>query len=156
MEASLRFPKLKLPLRMALLCALFGGLWILLSDQLLSLFLFQDAQQTAYQTVKGWFFILVSGILLYLVLRRELGGRKQAEEALRESEKRFRLIAQHAEDMIWTMNMELHLTYVSPAVERTLGYSAQEILASTPEQFLTPESYVLGLNVFREEAEKVQ
>jgi PAS domain S-box-containing protein len=156
MEVSLRIPKPELPLRTTLLYLMFGGLWILLSDQILSFYIFRDPQQAMYQMLKGWFFILVSGGLLYLILRRDLARRKRTEEALRESEKRFRLIAQHAEDMIWTMSMELQLTYVSPAVERTLGYSAQEILASTPEQFLTPESYALGLSVFREEAEKAQ
>jgi len=141
---------------MTLLYLLFGGLWILLSDQILSRFIFLDAQQTIYQTLKGWFFILVSGILLYILLLRDFAARKLADEALQESEERYRLIAQYAEDMIWTMNLNFQLTYISPAVAQALGYSTQEILASTPERFLTPESYAMGLNVFRAEVENAQ
>ena len=69
--------------------------------------------------------------------QEEVTARTRTDDALRESEERFRLIAQNAEDLIWTMNMEFQVTYVSPAVERALGCSAEEILTSTPEQFLT-------------------
>ncbi len=64
--------------------------------------------------------------------QEEIAARKRTEDALRESEERFRLIAQNAEDLIWTMNMDFQITYVSPGVERALGYSAQEILALSP------------------------
>jgi PAS domain S-box-containing protein len=71
--------KLELPLRTTLLYLLFGGLWILLSDQILSLLILHNAQQAIYQILKGWFFILVSGMLLYILLLRDLTRRKQAE-----------------------------------------------------------------------------
>lgn len=88
--------------------------------------------------------------------QEEIAARKQTEEALQESEERFRLITQYAEDMIWTMNMEFQLTYVSPAVERALGYTGNEILATDPKEFLTPESYEIGLKVFHEEVENAR
>jgi PAS domain S-box-containing protein len=74
--------KLALPLRTTLLYLLFGGLWILLSDQILSLFILHNAQQALYQTLKGWFFILVSSILLYTLLLRDLEKRQQAEKEI--------------------------------------------------------------------------
>ena len=82
--------KPELPLRATLLYLLFGSIWILLSDQVLSLFVFQDAQQAVYQTLKGWFFIIVSSILLYILLHKDFAERKRAQDALRESEERFR------------------------------------------------------------------
>jgi PAS domain S-box-containing protein len=78
----LRFPKLELPLRTTLLYLLFGGLWILLSDQILSLFGSNQAQHVIYQTLKGWFFILVSGSLLYILLRRDLVAHKREEQEI--------------------------------------------------------------------------
>ena len=143
-------------LRVTLLYAFFGGLWILLSDRLLAVFMTDIPALSMMQTYKGWAFVLCSALLIYSLLRRELKLREIAENECYKSEERYRLIAEHAEDMIWTMNMNLQLTYVSPSVERALGYSAQEILASTPEKFLTPDSYAAGVKIFNEEANRAQ
>lgn len=76
---------------------------------------------------------------------------KQAKQDFHESEKLFHLIAKHAEDIIWTTNLDLHLTYFSPSFERALGYTAEEIMDLAPKDFLTPESLADGLKVFSEE-----
>lgn len=73
-------PKLEPPLRIALLYLLFGGFWLLLSDQLLFLLGSRSAQITIFQNFKGWFFILVSGSLLYILLRRQHVRAKATEE----------------------------------------------------------------------------
>lgn len=95
--------------------------------------------------------IHIGGERYLLTTIQDLTERMLAEEALHASEERYRLIAQNAEDIIWTVNMELGLTYASPSLERILGYTAQEILEMRLEQFLTPESFALGMAVFQEE-----
>ena len=76
---------------------------------------------------------------------------KQAEEERWESEKRYRLLAENVTDIIWTMDMNLRYTYVSPSVERLVGFSVEEHMSKTPEETLTPASYELAMRVFQEE-----
>lgn len=66
--------------------------------------------------------------------------RKLSLEALRESEERHRLLADNAQDVIWTMDLNGRFTYVSPSVEKLRGYTASEAMQQTLEETLTPES----------------
>ena len=92
----------------------------------------------------------------YVSVNRDITERRQAEEKLRESQERYRLITQNAEDIIWTMDMQLQITYVSPSLERALGYTAAEIIQLPPEHLLIPDSFAAGLKAFYEEVGNAQ
>ncbi len=72
-------------------------------------------------------------------------------DALRESENKYRLIAENTADLISTLDMNLHFTYVGPATKRLRGFTAEEAMAQPLDQVLTPDSMRLALSVFEEE-----
>ncbi|MBP8911755.1 MAG: PAS domain S-box protein [Phycisphaerae bacterium] len=59
---------------------------------------------------------------------RDITERKQMEEALRQSERRFRQVAENAREWIWEVDADGVYTYASPVVEKILGYTVEEIL----------------------------
>ena len=78
-------------------------------------------------------------------LRNEVEERKASEAALRESELRYKLLAENVTDVIWTIDLGLRFTYVSPSVEKLLGYQAGNLLAQPVVNFLAPDSQNLVL-----------
>jgi two-component system, cell cycle sensor histidine kinase and response regulator CckA len=88
-----------------------------------------------------------------LDLETEIARRKQAEEKLRQSEGKYRLIAENAKDVIITTDMNLRLTYVSPSVEYLGTRTAEEVMAAPLVELLSPASFEVATKVFLEEME---
>ena len=82
-----------------------------------------------------------SGKVIGLIgLHTDITERKKAEDLLRQSEEKYRLLADHMKDQVWLMDMNMNIIYASPSVEKITGYSSDEIKKLKLEELLTPES----------------
>ena len=85
---------------------------------------------------------------------RDITERKQAEEALRESEKKFKNMVEVTSDWTWECDKEGLYVYASPRIKNLLGYEASEILGKTPFD-LMPEKEIARIgNFFKEKVAK--
>jgi len=72
-------------------------------------------------------------------IAQDITERKLAEDALQKSEKRFSDVADNALEWIWEVDTNGKYIYVSPAVERILGYKPKEILQKHFYDLFYPE-----------------
>ena len=88
------------PLRIALLYALFGGVWILFSDHLLSLLVADLSRLTVWSTVKGWVYVAVTAGLLYWLVARYADQMHRSEELLRERNEELTLTEEELQQQL--------------------------------------------------------
>ncbi len=117
-EASLLSPAL----RLALIYGFFGALWILVSDRLL-LYLVPDLQMVEQlQTYKGWFFIAVTSVLLWLLATRFLSQVRAAEEALHRLNRKLQAISNCNQTLLRATDEQSLLEQICRIVCEEAGY----------------------------------
>ncbi|MHB1000573.1 MAG: bifunctional diguanylate cyclase/phosphodiesterase [Armatimonadota bacterium] len=84
----------------------------------------------------------IDGIINHLVwIADDITERNRVESALLESEKRYRLMADSATDIIWISNLDLIFTFISPSATRMLGYTMDEISKISLFDIISQECY---------------
>jgi two-component system NtrC family sensor kinase len=81
-------------------------------------------------------------------IARDITERKKMEDLLKQSEERFRGIAERSFDAIGTLDLEGTITYVSPSVEKVLGYPANEVLGKSFLEYFPPVQHSDATQLF--------
>jgi len=69
-------------------------------------------------------------------LEQEINERKQAEEALRSSQKRYRDLFESISDFIYTYDLEGRYLSINPIAAKSMGYSPEEIIGQPLINFM--------------------
>jgi two-component system, cell cycle sensor histidine kinase and response regulator CckA len=94
---------------------LVGGLWIVVTDRVLGMMTSDPALLLQLQTVKGWVFVLASGLLIYALVRSSL-------KRLRHTEDLVKQVAEHTSASIWSYAAnDSEVLYLSPSSEAVWG-----------------------------------
>jgi PAS domain S-box-containing protein len=86
----------------------------------------------------------LDGQTVFQATVRDITEQKKTEKTLQTSERRLRLFAENISDVIWTMDFNGQFTYLSPSVERLLGYKWREGMRLTLGDIASPASTARG------------
>ena len=87
-------------------------------------------------------------IAIEIALYKNKMGKK-----LIQSEERFKFLAENMADIVWTLDLNFQTTYVSPSIEKVLGFTPAERKLQPLEKMVTPESLSQIAETFSQELE---
>ncbi len=101
----------------------------------------------------------LSRIATLNMMQDAIEAQKKAEkitEELSKSEAKYRLLSENAGDVIFTLDMDLKYTFVSPSVFNLRGYRPDEIIGNAIDETLTSESLLIAKTMINEEFQKLK
>ena len=91
-----------------------------------------------------------------IVTFNDITERKFAEEALIKSKEQYQLIVENISNVVWTMDMNLRNTYVSPSVYQQRGYTPEEVINQTLSERVSPDSIEKVINIYDEKLKLIE
>ena len=91
-------------------------------------------------------FLAVTAFMTKFAVDQVVNASK-AQEQLRENEERYRVLAENAGFIMWTADLDLTLTHISPSIEMLTGFNAQDAISMGFDKILTPESASAGMTI---------
>lgn len=112
----------------------------------------QHKENTGYETSFSCRIITKQGWMRYLSVKgkvvdeqmqfgiaQDITFQKESENALLNSEQKFRLLAENSEDIISVHAIDGTIWYLSPSVTKVLGYEVDDIIGRTMDQYVHPD-----------------
>lgn len=121
-----------LPLRIATVYVIFSLFWIYFSDLLLHSLVYDPILLVQLQTYKGWAFVLISGLLIYILTYMGLKARRQAENEISKEIVHLQQVLNSVSHSIVQYSTDGRITFTNPAASQLYQFAEH----SPPESLL--------------------
>jgi len=129
----------KAPLRISGGYAALGALWILYSDQTVEFLGMSPSWATWTQTFKGWGFVAVTSLLLYVLLRRVVHAAQDSHRSVQENESFYHAVVESAGSAIVLIDPAGVISWANDEFVRLCGGRRDQVLGRPWTAYFDPE-----------------
>ena len=107
------------------------------------------------ETIAGAIFDNETGRAVYLqTSTRNVTDRIEAQQKLKESQERYKLITENSNDIVSLMDIKGNYVFISPSIKDTMGYSPEEMLGRNTTEFIHADDVEMVTNIISEGVKK--
>lgn len=120
---------------------------------------------TSVWLIFSFIFVSVPINIMFAALRKNEQQNKEikqshkriaaAKNRLKINEERYRLLTENVDDIIWSTDMDLNFTYLSPSISKILGYTVNEAMALSLKELFSPVSFNKVLSLYRSKIQQI-
>lgn len=111
---------------------------VYISDYLLNLGFIAEKHLLTYHSYRELFFIVLTALLIYFVLKKGLQKITKSQFELSESEKKYREIVENANSAIIRFDLDGTIHYFNEYAENLYGFNAKEMVGKNIYEFIEP------------------
>jgi two-component system, sensor histidine kinase PdtaS len=119
--------KIRPALKITLIYAVFGLAWILFTDRIVTTFLKDIGTIDIVMTAKGWAYVAVTALLVYILVDRQVKRETDLRDTLRESRAMYRMIVETTREGVVIIDPEGWITFANPRISQLLDIPVNEI-----------------------------
>jgi PAS domain S-box-containing protein len=134
LETNSQYPRL-IPSKIVAVYVIISGLWIFFSDELLDALVSDPHIMLRIAIIKGWIFVLVTSVLLFVMIRRYVARFTDAndriaqhQKQLRESERRFSELMERVHMIALILDTKGNITFCNDYLLGLTGWSRAELM----------------------------
>jgi PAS domain S-box-containing protein len=132
--------------RIVLIYIIIGALWILFSDKVLGYFVSDAEIILKIQTIKGWFYVLSTAILLYYLIVFQFKKLEESNVKLKKSEERWASYVNNAPNIIIVIDTDLRIKYIN-RTENSISLDA--FIGKELNSIVSPESWPSAIKAIK-------
>lgn len=114
-------------MKLALIFLLFGIIWVLATDFILSTSTNNQIIIGRFQAYKGILFVVLSALLIYFVSRTLYFNIEKAQEEQEEALQRYNVLGMATNDAVWDLNFKSGECFTNRTLQEIFGYAAHEL-----------------------------
>lgn len=114
-------------------------IYIAVSDRLVLVFFDDPEQLTFVQSIKGWAFVILSSVILFLVLHWSLQTLRRSQRAEQSANERYRRMIETTNEGVWILDRNGRTTFVNQTMASMLGCERDELIGQPQHAFLDNE-----------------
>ncbi len=131
--------KIKFEYKITFIYLAFGILWIIFSDLFLEALVQDKNTLSDIQSIKGIFFVLVTALFLFILVKNHTKRQRVNEQKISESNTRYKALYENAPLAFQSLDEDGNFIDINPEWVNLLGYKREEVIGKWFGDFLAPE-----------------